>query len=51
MGNLKTDTDELIYKQTQTHRYSKKFMVTKGKGKGGGRRGKERQTPERRGLF
>ena len=36
MGNLKTDTDELIYKQTQTHRYSKKFMVTKGKGKGGG---------------
>ena len=37
MGNLKTDTDELIYKQTQTHRYSKQIYGYQGERQGGGR--------------
>ena len=34
MWNLKYDTNELIYKQKQTHKHTNKLMVTKEKRSG-----------------
>ena len=36
MGNLKTDTNELLQNRHRFTDIQNKFMVTKGKGKGGG---------------